>query len=186
MSPPTTRAARRAATAQRILEAAQIEFGEHGLEASTVRAIAQRAEVDPSLVIQHYGTKNDLFAIATRLDHETTDDDVAEHLFDVLDVRLGPLPPDTRALVRSMLTAPEATAAMKDFLDERVANLARATSGSSAELRAALTVSSILGLTIARHFLKLDALIEISEEQVATTLRPWLTAGLGDKDTSPT
>jgi AcrR family transcriptional regulator len=179
VNPPTTRAARRAATAQRILEAAQIEFGEHGLEATTVRAIAQRAEVDPSLVIQHYGSKSDLFAIATRLDRETTDDDVAEHLFDVIDVRLGPLPPETRALVRSMLTAPEATAAMKAFLDERVTNLAGATSGSDAELRAALTVSSILGLTIARHFLKLDALTEISEEQIAATLHPWLIAGHG-------
>ncbi|HEX4360347.1 MAG TPA: TetR family transcriptional regulator [Pseudonocardia sp.] len=180
MSPPTTRAARRAATAQRILEAAQIEFGEHGLEATTVRAIAQRAEVDPSLVIQHYGSKADLFAIATRLERETTDEDVAEHLFDVLDVRLGALPPETRALVRSMLTAPEATAAMKEFLDERVTNLTRATGGSDAELRAALAVSGILGLTIARHFLKLDALTEISEEQIATILRPWLTASLGN------
>jgi AcrR family transcriptional regulator len=180
VTPPPTRAAKRAATAQRILAAAQAEFGEHGLEATTVRAIAQRAEVDPSLVIQHYGSKNDLFAIATRLERETTDEDVAEHLFDVLDVRLGALPPETRALVRSMLTAPEATAAMKDFLDERVTNLARATTGDDADLRAALTVSSILGLTIARHFLKLDALAEISERQIERTLRPWLTAGLGN------
>jgi AcrR family transcriptional regulator len=180
VSPPKTRAARRAATALRILKAAQIEFGERGLEATTVRAIAQRAEVDPSLVIQHYGSKSDLFAIATRLDRQATGDDVAGHLFDVLDVRLGALPPETRALVRSMLTAPEATAAMKDFLDERVSNLAGATTGRDAELRAALIVSSILGLTIARHFLKLDALTEISEQQIETTLRPWLTAGLGD------
>jgi AcrR family transcriptional regulator len=185
MSPPKTRAARRAATAQRILGAAQIEFGEHGLEATTVRAIAQRAEVDPSLVIQHYGSKNDLFAIATRLDRQTTADDVVEHLFDVLDVRLSALPPETRALVRSMLTAPEATTAMKEFLDERVTNLARAITGSDAELRAALTVSSILGLTIARHFLKLDVLTEISEQQIETTLRPWLTAGLGHSSGSP-
>ncbi|HWH10679.1 MAG TPA: TetR family transcriptional regulator [Solirubrobacteraceae bacterium] len=185
MSPPTTRAAKRAATARRILEAAQTEFGEHGLEATTVRAIAQRADVDPSLVIQHYGTKNDLFAIATRLDRDTPDDDVAEHLFDVLHVRLGALPPETRALVRSMLTAPEATAAMKDFLDERVTNLARGSTGDDAELRAALTVSSILGLTIARHFLKLDALTEISEQQIEETLRPWLTAGLGNSRSPP-
>lgn len=182
MSPSTTRAAKRAATAQRILEAAQAEFGEHGLEATTVRAIARRAAVDPSLVIQHYGTKNDLFAVATRLDADTTEGDVAGHLFDVLDVRLGGLPPETRALVRSMLTAPEATASMKAFLDERVENLTRAMGGSDAELRAALTVSSILGLTIARHFLELDALAEISEEQVAATVRPWLTAGLGEGD----
>jgi AcrR family transcriptional regulator len=182
---PKTRAARRAATAQRILKAAQIEFGEHGLQGTTVRAIAQRAGVDPSLVIQHYGTKNDLFAIATHLHRESTDDDVAEHLLDVLDVRLNEMPPETRALVRSMLTAPEATSAMKEFLDERVANLARAMDGGDAGLRAALTVSSILGLTIARHFLKLDALTEISEEQIETTIRPWLTAALGDNIAQP-
>jgi AcrR family transcriptional regulator len=182
---PKTRAARRAATAQRILKAAQIEFGEHGLEGTTVRAIAHRAGVDPSLVIQHYGSKNDLFAIAAQLHRESTDDDVAGHLLDVLDVRLNELPPETRALVRSMLTAPEATGAMRDFLDERVVNLARAMDGHDVELRAALTVSSILGLTIARHFLKLDALTEISEEQIETTVRPWLTAALGDDITPP-
>ena len=180
MDEPRTRAARRAATAQRILEAAQIEFGERGLERTTVRAIAQRAGVDPSLVIQHYGSKNDLFAIATELRRDNTDTDVAAHLFDVLDVRLNDLPPETRALVRSMLTAPEATKAMRDFLNERVTNLAGASDSPDAELRAALTVSSILGLTIARHFLTLDALTEISDSQIETTLRPWVTAALGD------
>jgi AcrR family transcriptional regulator len=181
---PGTRAARRAATAQRILEAAQFEFGDHGLEGTTVRAIAQRAGVDPSLVIQHYGSKNDLFAIAARLDRGSTDKDVVGHLFDVLDVRLSGLPPETRALVRSMLTAPEATRAMKAFLDERVVNLTRTSDDGDAELRAALTVSSILGLTIARHFLELDALADISEAQVERVLRPWLTTALGD-DTGP-
>jgi len=182
---PPTRAAKRAATAERILKAAQLEFGERGLEGTTVRAIAHSAGVDPSLVIQHYGSKHDLFAIATQLHRESTDDDVAQHLLDVLDVRLGEPPPETRALVRSMLTAPEATSAMKDFLDDRVANLERAIDGDDAELRAALAVSSILGLTIARHFLKLDALTEISQEQIETTLRPWLTAALGDGITVP-
>jgi AcrR family transcriptional regulator len=176
---PKTRAARRAATAQRILEAAQAEFGEHGLEGATIRAIAKRAGVDPSLVIQHYGTKSDLFAIAAQLRHEDTSDTVTEHLFDVLDVRLSDLPPETRALVRSMLTAPEATEAMRDFLNERVANLAGAMDGADAELRAALAVSGILGLTIARHFLALDALTDVSREQIETVLRPWLAGSLG-------
>jgi AcrR family transcriptional regulator len=181
VSEPTSRAAKRAASAQRILEAAQAEFGERGLEGTTVRAIAQRAGVDPSLVIQHYGSKSDLFAIAARLPGISTGDDVAGHLFDVLDVRLSEPPPETRALVRSMLTAPEATSAMREFLNERVANLAGASDRDDAELRAALTVSSILGLTVARRFLKLDALsAEIPAEQVETVLRPWLTAALGD------
>ncbi len=185
MNEPKTRAAKRAATAQRILEAAQIEFGERGLEGTTVRAIARRAQVDPSLVIQHYGSKNDLFAIAVQLHHESADGVIVDHLLDVLDVRLNEPPPETRALMRSMLTAPEATRAVKEFLDERVTNLAQAMNDSEAELRAALAVSSILGLTIARHFLKLNALTTISEQQIETALRPWLTAALGDDTTLP-
>ena len=106
-------------------------------------------------------------------------------MFDVLDVRLTGLPPETRALVRSMLTAPEATRAMQNFLNERVTNLARAMADPDAELRAALTVSSILGLTVARHFLQLDGLMEISAEQVETVVRPWLTAALGDEVAAP-
>ncbi len=143
---------------------------------ATVRAIARRAGVDPSLVIQYYGSKADLFASAIRLNDA---DDRAPHLDDVLDKRLGELPPETRAPIRSMLTSPEAAASMKAYLDERVANLARAADGPDAELSAALTVSSILGLTIARHFLALDALADIPEQQVETVVRPWLTAGGG-------
>ena len=62
-----SRAARRAATAQRILDAARAEFGQRGLEAATIRRIAQRANVDPSLVMQHYGSKAALFAVAIQL-----------------------------------------------------------------------------------------------------------------------
>lgn len=182
---PTTRDAQRAATAQRILEAARVEFGEHGLEATTVRAVAQRAGVDPSLVIQHYGSKADLFTSAIRLDEGTDAGERDRHLDDVLDKRLGELPPETRALVRSMLTSPEAAASMKAYLDERVANLARADAGPDAELRAALTVSSILGLTVAQHFLGLDALSDLSEQQVSTVVRPWLSGGGGTPPSNP-
>ena len=45
MSEPTSRAAKRAATAQRILDAARAEFGERGLEATTIRRIARRMAI---------------------------------------------------------------------------------------------------------------------------------------------
>ena len=177
MSESTGRAARRAATAQRILDAARAEFGERGLAAATIRRIAQRANVDPSLVMQHYGSKAALFAVAIQLD-EAAPDKIEAHLHDVLDVRLAALPPETRALVRSMLTAPEAAAAMSDFLNERVANLSHAMAGDDADLRAALIVSSILGLTIARHFLELDAFTGASDADIARIARPWITTGV--------
>jgi AcrR family transcriptional regulator len=176
-SQPESRAAKRAATAQRILDAARAEFGERGLEAATIRRIAQRANVDPSLVMQHYGSKAALFAVAIQLD-EARPGDVEAHLHDVLDVRLAALPPETRALVRSMLTAPEAAEAMSAFLNERVVNLSRAMGGEDADLRAALIVSSILGLTIARHFLKLDAFAAASDADIARVARPWITTGV--------
>ncbi|MFS8200967.1 TetR family transcriptional regulator [Streptomyces sp. CWNU-52B] len=177
VSEPRSRAQKRAATAQRILEAARAEFGERGLEATTIRRIAQRAQVDPSLVMQHYGSKAALFATSIEMG-ESAPAEVKAHLHDVLDVRIGALPPETRALVRSMLTAPEAEAAMAAFLNERVANLSGAMGGEDAELRAALIVSSILGLTVARHFLKLDAFAEASDADIARVARPWITTGV--------
>ncbi|MFI8006747.1 TetR family transcriptional regulator [Streptomyces sp. NPDC086010] len=181
MSEPRSRAEKRAATAQRILEAARAEFGERGMESTTIRRIAQRARVDPSLVMQHYGSKAALFAVAIEMG-ESAPEEVAAHLHDVLDVRIGALPPETRALVRSMLTAPEAEASMRTFLNERVANLSGAMGGKDAELRAALIVSSILGLTVARHFLKLDAFAEATDTDIARVARPWVTTG----DEAPT
>ena len=174
---PTSRAARRAATAQRILDAARAEFGQRGLEAATIRRIAQRANVDPSLVMQHYGSKAALFAVAIQFD-DAEPGEIESHLHDVLDVRLGTLPPETRALVRAMLTAPEAAASMSAFLNERVANLSRAMGGEDADLRAALIVSSILGLTIARHFLNLAALTKADDADISRVPRPWVTTGV--------
>jgi AcrR family transcriptional regulator len=178
------RAARRAATAQRILDAARAEFGEHGLEAATIRGIARRAKVDPSLVMQHYGSKAALFNSAIQL-REASPGEIEAHLHDVLDVRLAALPPETRALVRSMLTAPEAAAQMSAFLNERAANLSRAMRGDDADLRAALTVSSILGLIIARHFLQLDAFARASDAEIARIARPWVTTGIDPATAQP-
>ncbi len=174
MSKPATRSARRAATAQRILHAAREEFAAYGFESGTVRGVASRASVDPSLVIQHYGSKAALFTAAIQLEANAPRA-AAEHILDVLGLRIGPLPPATAALVRSMLTVPEAAQAMKAHLDERIANLARGTGGPDAELRAALTVSGILGLTIARHFLKLESLAQATDDELARAAASWLT-----------
>ena len=121
--PTTSRAARRAATQARILDAARQEFGDRGFEATTVRGIARRAGVDPSLVLQHYGSKSALFTAAIQLPAGEPDE-AADHLADVLKVRAAALPPEMRALVRSMLTAPEASEAVRLHLDERIGNLA--------------------------------------------------------------
>jgi hypothetical protein len=127
--------------------------------------------------MQHFGSKAALFAVAIQLD-DADRGEIETHLHDVLDVRLAALPPQTRALMRSMLTAPEATDLMRAFLNERIVNLSRAMEGEDAELRAALIVSSILGLTIARHFLELDAFTGATDAEIARVARPWVTTGV--------
>lgn len=169
-----TRADKRAATAARILEAARFEFGAHGEDGATIRGIAGRARVDPSLVLQHYGSKQSLFALAVRPAEDLTAAGIPDHLAEVLGLRLRELPPATRALMRSMLTSPEAAAVMRDYLQERTVNLANTMDGEDRELRAALMVSSILGITIARHFLDLPAMTDVNQDQITAVTGNWL------------
>jgi AcrR family transcriptional regulator len=175
----TSRDAQRARTAQRILEAAREAFATNGFEGATIRGIASAAGVDPSLVMQHYGSKAALFGSAVQLP-SNDGDSAAEHLAEVLATRLGDLPPEMRALVRSMLTVPEAADSMRTYLDERVDNLERSLDGEDARLRALITVSGILGITIARHFLRLSAFEGASEESLLEAMRGWI-ASLSDE-----
>lgn len=176
-TPMTTRAARRAASQARILDAARQEFGDRGFEATTVRDIAHRAGVDPSLVLQHYGSKSALFTAAIQLPAGEPEE-AADHLAEVLKVRAAALPPEMRALVRSMLTVPEASEAVRHHLDERIGNLASGLGGPDAELRAAIAVSSILGLTVARHFLQLRAVSSASDDDLVRVAAQALTAAV--------
>ena len=169
----TSRDAKRAESSLRILTAAREEFALRGFDGATIRSIADRAGVHASLVMQHFGSKASLFATAVELpedDNRTAED----HIFDVLNMRLADLPPETRALVRSMLTVPEAEASMRAFLEERIGNLAGSLEGDDAEIRSALVVSSILGLTIARHFLKLPTFEKVSPEALLQAANSWV------------
>src|ERR1700712_1339147 len=177
----TSRDAKRAESSRRILTAAREEFAAHGYDGATIRAIAARAGVDPSLVMQHHGSKAALFTSVIQWD-SAGQKDLDEHLQAVLDKRLAGLPPEMDALVRSMLTVPEATDAMRDHLDERAASLARALDGKDPQLRAALIVSAILGLTVARHFLQLRAFGDASDEDIARVARPWVVTGVNQTD----
>jgi AcrR family transcriptional regulator len=163
------RAAQRAATISRILAAAREEFARHG-PAATVRSIAHRAHVDPSLVLQYFTSKEALFIAATAV----SEDESQQHLRDVLAAKLDEPLPETMALLRSMLTSPAAAEAVRAFLNDRVANLARDDTRPDAELTAALIVSTFLGLTVSRHFLHLDAFEHASKEDIERVASQWL------------
>jgi len=60
--------ARSQVTCDRILASARAQFGADGYERTTIRSVATAAEIDPSLVLRYFGSKDGLFVAATTFD----------------------------------------------------------------------------------------------------------------------
>jgi len=185
-----TRQERRRQTEQRILNAARALFAEVGYERATIRGVAAAAGVDPALVMQYFGTKQQLFrqAIHAQAIHaegeqplQVSPHRLAELLLEAIRFKLGEVDDGSLALIRSMLTHPEAAEQFRDATTRQVREFAAAIAQPDAEVRASLLVAISMGLTIARELLRLEALQEATPEQIVDLLRPTfqsLTAGL--------
>ncbi|MER7411119.1 TetR/AcrR family transcriptional regulator [Streptomyces cacaoi] len=177
------RSQRRARTAERILAAARALFAESGYDRTTIRAVATRAEVDPALVMQHFGSKDELFRRAITVSSQEADEGGQEKpvelLLGILGVKMGEVSGTSLALLRSMLTHPEAAEQVKAANTRQLNQISGAIEAEDAELRAALTVSTLLGVTIGRHLLELDVLREADTERIAELMKPCLEALTG-------
>ncbi len=171
---------RRAATETRILQAAREQFSELGFDRTTIRGIAGRAKVDPALVMQYFGSKDALFEKAASLPLEGLEelwpDDLMNLLLSILGIRMAGLPLESIALMRSMLTHPDTAARVGERVAAYVEGIAKAIPGEDAELRAALIVSIIRGVTIDRHLLQYAPIRDASPERITRLLQPCLEA----------
>ncbi|MEV5606343.1 TetR family transcriptional regulator [Streptomyces sp. NPDC052299] len=181
-TPPESRADRRRATEARILDCAREEFAAKGFDRTTIRAVAAAAGVDPALVMQYFGSKRELFgrAVQTFTAPPPKDADAgafADRMLATLGLKLGGLPEGTLAVMRSMLTDPAAADHVRGMLDGQIAGAGAAVPApDDRELRAALAVTALLGVTIGHQLLGLPVLREASPERIAALLRPALNA----------
>lgn len=180
-----SRKERRERTRSAILATAKMLFAEHGYEGTTIRTVAREVGVDPALVMQHFGSKDRLFAAAALSTVDTdslvqaTQGDLAqmalEHIFaDFED-------PERRAgavaLLRSCLTHPVARQVLRDeVMGKTQAQVARTIGGEDAALRAAVLNASTLGLTIARYLLEDPVLAGASQGDIERVMLPALQA----------
>ncbi|WP_219460514.1 TetR/AcrR family transcriptional regulator [Nonomuraea rhizosphaerae] len=176
----TERAQRRRRTEERILASARSLFAELGFERTTIRAVAKAAAVDPALVMQYFGSKQGLFSAAVRVApplaaHGDTDE-LVEQLVDSLGLKMGELPQSSLAMMRSMLTHPEAAVEARAVLSRQIAQVAESITGDDARLRAALLTTIMLGVTVGHQLLELDELRAASQKDIARILRPALRA----------
>lgn len=180
-----TRAQRRRRSGAAILAAARELFAERGFERTSIRAVAAAAGVDPGLVMQHFGSKDGLFAAAARssVEHDELVEATAEQLpqMALRHVLAGYEDPERRessvALLRSSMTHPAALQVMRDeVIGPAQARVAESIGGPDAELRAALLNACTLGLTIARYVFRIPALAETDTDDLERVLEPALRA----------
>src|ERR1700712_4808730 len=171
MTEHVTRDERRRRTEAAILKAARDLFAEKGFERTTIRGVAGAAGVDPALVMQHFGSKENLFAAASRWsdDHSrilsaTSDSLPRAGLDDLFDKFESPQDRDTTiALMRNCLTHPSAARVMRDeVMCDRAAAIAGTMAGDGAELRAGLFAACMIGLGMARYLLEIEPVASAS------------------------
>jgi AcrR family transcriptional regulator len=188
--PAPSRAEQRRRTEARILASASRLFVESGYERTTIREIARAAGVDGGLVMHYFASKRELFQRVThgRPPQELTGtaDQVTEQILARLAESLAREPVQSLALLRSMLTHPDAAQAMREGAASYQAQISKPILADDADLRAALVSAVMIGVIVSRHLLKADALSEASPQQVIDLLRPCLRsltrAGQGSPD----
>ncbi|HEU0103517.1 MAG TPA: TetR family transcriptional regulator [Mycobacteriales bacterium] len=179
-----TRSERRRRSDAAILKAAEQLFAEVGFERTTIRAVAARAGIDPALVMQHYGSKQGLFAAAARWtgDHQrilsaTSDSFPRVALDDLLELFEGGDREAAVALLRNCLTHPGAGRQLRDeVLCERTAAVRALLVGPDAELRAELLGACLLGLGLTRYLLEVPAVAAAGHDDLHRLMEPVLRA----------
>jgi AcrR family transcriptional regulator len=173
---PGSRAEQRRRTEARILDAAASIFGADGYERTTIRAVASAAGADAGLVMHYFGSKQELYRrvidAAPVPEISGTPAQATEQILAMLADRLASTPMASLALLRSMLTNPEAASAASAGIARYEVQIAQAIPAADADLRAAIISAITIGITVSRHLIASDELATADPEQVIRLLRP--------------
>lgn len=176
---PANRAERRTRTRAAILAAARETFAENGFQKATIRAVARRAGYDPALVMQHFGSKTELFREAASIDLDVSEvlpgppatqaERILRRTFEALDDQAA----GVASTLRTMLTHDDvADEALRLFHPPDPAAIAGSEADPLADLRRELVTAIILGTAITRYVLKSAAVESASQEDLMTCLLP--------------
>ncbi|WP_133693063.1 TetR family transcriptional regulator [Mycobacterium sp. BK086] len=169
-----------------VLRAAKREFAKHGYDKTTLRAIAEEARVDASMVLYLFGSKAELFRESMKLvlDPQLFTAQLAAGADGELGFRIVRAyltiweQPDTAASMVSMLQSAtsnsDAHQAFREFLQNYVMTaVAEALGGGDdARLRAMLAATNLVGTAMLRYVMQVPPLSTLDVEQVVTLIGP--------------
>jgi len=185
-----TTARRSDETRIRILQAARERFAADGYERTTIRAVAAKADIDPSMVMRYYGSKEGLFAAAASFDLQLPDLDALPRrklgtalVGHFLARWEGDLSDDAlRVLLRAAASHDRAAERMRDiFRSQLVPALAAIVPQSEAAARAGLVATQMLGLGFCRYILRLPGIADVGQDVIAARLGPTIQRYLFEK-----
>jgi AcrR family transcriptional regulator len=169
---------------QRILRTARELFDRHGYSATTVRAIATAAGVDPAMVFYFFGTKQGLFGAAVEMSGNVPPaiesifagglDTIGERIIRTLVENLdnsGRTP--LVMLTRSAPTDSRSEALLREFIDREITGRLAAMLGTpDAALRASMVNVQILGLTVARYIMRIEPIASSTVDELVGSFGP--------------
>jgi AcrR family transcriptional regulator len=174
-------------TRQAILDAARARFASDGFAATTIRRIAADAGVNPSLVMQFFNSKEELFAAVMSISPKslarfsTVFDGPDEHLGERvvrahLEVWEG-APEDSEplmAMLRGAITNEQAGSQLREFIQARLLDAMGGgrSSAPDAALRAGLASSMLVGIIVGRRLLGVPLLAEADTETLVAMVAP--------------
>jgi AcrR family transcriptional regulator len=172
-------------TREAIAEAARRGFAELGYDRTTIRGIAEEADVDAALVVHFFGSKQELFLTVMELPFEP--EEVVPQLLagprSQAGLRLARFAvgmlenPESRNVLAGVLRAaasePHAARLARELVANRVAAaFAKSLAVDQPELRANLIASQVVGLIMARHVIRLEPLASLDAESLVEAIAP--------------
>lgn len=173
-------------TRDSILDVARRLFSDKGFDATTVRAIASEADVDPAMIHHYFGTKEELFRQSLSIPFDPTVElpkIVAEGLehagANLIRMFVGiwdsPLGGAGAALIRSAMSNEWTTRLLREFITTQIMRKVVTElklDPAEAPLRASLVASQLAGLAMMRYIVKLEPLASLPVEDLVKAMGP--------------
>lgn len=173
-------------TRQSILDAARRLFAEKGFDATTVRAIAAEAGVDPAMIHHYFGTKEELFRQTLQFPLSPKElipqlvaggrEDVGRRLVAAfVQIWDSPVGNAGAALVRSAMSSDWTIRLLREFLITQLLRRIVHEVGldpAEARLRMSLVASQMAGLALIRYIIKLEPLASLPADEVVALVGP--------------
>jgi AcrR family transcriptional regulator len=167
-----------------ILRATRRMLSMRGYQATTIRAVAAEAGIDPSMVMRYYGNKEGLFAAAidvnlllpdpNSLERSDVGNVLARHVISRWE---GDLSDEfITLLLRSASTNTAAAEQLQRVFSDQIMAFVRGVVGDDPDTprRAAMLSSQVLGLAYCRYIVNLPAMVEPDADTVVAMLGPVL------------